>query len=283
MPATSRGWEQRRIRKGDPIDVVTGRVFTTPVVDLALPGPLPLVFFRTYSTSLRERDIGLGPGWTHTLAWEVELRRSGAVVWTDDGLPVAFGPVEGETAALGPHGWVLHRHGEGLAMDVPDGTRRIFEPRTGDPERQRLRLTALEDRARNRVQLTFNGAALSRIDDAAGRAVRVSTHGARRMVSLDIACPSGRTYLAVSYEYDREGRLICVTDADGYRTTYAYDDGNRLVSYRLPTGLVFYFRYDPQGRGVETWGEREDGGDRCLADGLPEVLRDGSYKKPPGY
>jgi hypothetical protein len=29
--------------KGDPIDVVTGRVFTTPVVDLDLPGPLPLV------------------------------------------------------------------------------------------------------------------------------------------------------------------------------------------------------------------------------------------------
>ena len=32
--------------KGCPVDVVTGRAYTLPAVDLALPGPLPLVFAR---------------------------------------------------------------------------------------------------------------------------------------------------------------------------------------------------------------------------------------------
>src|SRR3954463_7859000 len=33
-----------------PVDVVTGRAFTHPIVDLALPGPLPLSFKRMYSS-----------------------------------------------------------------------------------------------------------------------------------------------------------------------------------------------------------------------------------------
>ncbi|WP_437635828.1 DUF6531 domain-containing protein [Sorangium sp. So ce854] len=137
---------------GDPIDVITGRVFTAPVVDLDLPGPLPLELARSYSTTSRERDIGLGHGWTHSFAWEVELRRGGgAKVWTDDGLDVSFGVVERDTGVIGPHGWVLHRHEEGFALDAPDGTRRIFEPDLGDPARRRFRLAAALDRARKSI------------------------------------------------------------------------------------------------------------------------------------
>ncbi|WP_155798230.1 RHS repeat-associated core domain-containing protein [Sorangium cellulosum] len=88
---------------GDPIDVVTGRVFTTPVVDLELPGPMPLELARSYATSSRDRDVGLGHGWTHTFAWEVQLRRSGAVVWTEDGLD------GGEPLA---HREILHQGGK---------------------------------------------------------------------------------------------------------------------------------------------------------------------------
>ncbi len=140
---------------GDPIDVVSGRVFMTPVVDLELPGQLPLAIARAYSTSNREREIGLGYGWTHTLAWQVELRRGGgAIVWTEDGLDVPFGPVARDTGVIGPHGWVLHRHGEGFALDVPDGTRRIFEPDLRHPTRGLFRLAAVEDLAKNRIHLS---------------------------------------------------------------------------------------------------------------------------------
>ncbi|WP_437339523.1 DUF6531 domain-containing protein [Sorangium sp. So ce394] len=36
---------------GDPVDPITGRVYTLPVVDLALGGPLPLVISRSYTTT----------------------------------------------------------------------------------------------------------------------------------------------------------------------------------------------------------------------------------------
>ncbi|WP_438029331.1 RHS repeat-associated core domain-containing protein [Sorangium sp. So ce233] len=263
---------------GDPIDIVTGRVFTTPVVDLELPGPMPLELARSYATSSRDRDVGLGYGWTHTFAWEVELRRSGAVVWTEDGLDVAFGAVERGAGVLGPHGWVLHRHGEGFALDVPDGTRRTFEPDLGDPMRRRFRLAAVEDRAGNRIQLVHDKAALSRIVDCVGRTIRVLATREGRIAAIEVVCPSGRIVRAARYDHDKAGRLVRVTDADGHATSYAYDDDHRLVSYRLPTGLVFHFRYDQAGRGVETWGEHESGFDPCLADDLPELLMDGSTK-----
>ncbi|WP_437329695.1 DUF6531 domain-containing protein [Sorangium sp. So ce381] len=62
---------------GDPVDPITGRVYTVAVVDLALPGAIPLVVKRSYSSALVEEDCGLGFGWTHSLAWQIEERRRG--------------------------------------------------------------------------------------------------------------------------------------------------------------------------------------------------------------
>ncbi|WP_437617255.1 DUF6531 domain-containing protein [Sorangium sp. So ce834] len=57
---------------GDPIDVITGRVFTAPVVDLDLPGPLPLEFAHSYSTG------GAGVIATTTMPTPSRLRTSAA-------------------------------------------------------------------------------------------------------------------------------------------------------------------------------------------------------------
>ena len=43
-----------------PIDVVTGRVFTHAIELLALPGALPFVWERSYSSAMVDRDAGLG-------------------------------------------------------------------------------------------------------------------------------------------------------------------------------------------------------------------------------
>ena len=92
-----------------PVDVVTGRAFTHPLVDLSLPGPLPLVLKRMYSSKAAQRDVGLGFGWAHTFGWEVEVGRRQITVWNEQGTAVDFPmiPVGGET--LGPWGWVLRR------------------------------------------------------------------------------------------------------------------------------------------------------------------------------
>src|SRR5580704_7502711 len=79
--------------KSHPVDVVTGRAFTLPIEDVALSGPLPFSFQRTYSTTAAKQDMGLGLGWAHSLGWRVEVRRRSVVVWNDQGKSVEFSQI----------------------------------------------------------------------------------------------------------------------------------------------------------------------------------------------
>ena len=61
---------------GHPVDVATGRLFTE-LVDLELPGPIPLRFERRYDSNRAGREGVLGFGWSHTYEQKLwfELRR----------------------------------------------------------------------------------------------------------------------------------------------------------------------------------------------------------------
>src|SRR3954470_3818038 len=111
-----------------PVDVVTGRAFTHPLVDLSLPGPLPLRFARVYSSTMADRDAGLGFGWAHTLGWSVEIRRRGVRVWNDQGLPLDFEIAAGQIEVLGSFGWLVRRDGAGFMIDTGEGLQRLFAP-----------------------------------------------------------------------------------------------------------------------------------------------------------
>jgi len=73
---------------GDPVDPVTGRVYTIAQTDLVLTGPLVFELKRSCSTFAIERDVGLGFGWTHSLAWELEVRRRTMTVHLPTGTSV---------------------------------------------------------------------------------------------------------------------------------------------------------------------------------------------------
>src|SRR5262249_23292605 len=110
-----------------PIDVVTGRVFTHPMREIVLPGPLPLVFERAYSSTARERDVGLGFGWSNTLGWEIEIGRRRITVWTDRGVAVPFHQLAVGVQTIGPWGFFLRRDAEGFILDAGDGVYRRFK------------------------------------------------------------------------------------------------------------------------------------------------------------
>ncbi|MEP7123484.1 MAG: DUF6531 domain-containing protein, partial [Byssovorax sp.] len=131
-----------------PVDVVTGRAFTHPVVDLELPGPLPLVFERMYSSKMSNRDTGLGFGWGHSLGWEIEVRRRSIVVWNQQGTAVEFPMIAAGGETLGPWGWLLRREAWGFAVDAGDGCWHLFSE--AFEAGKRWRLTAIEDRNKNR-------------------------------------------------------------------------------------------------------------------------------------
>ena len=258
-----------------PVDVVTGRAFTHPITDLALPGPLPFELKRMYSSKASSRDVGLGPGWAHTLGWEVEVQRRRITVWNEQGIAVDFPviPVGGE--ALGPWGWVLRREPWGFAVDADDGLWHLFS--AGDEAGKRFKLTAIQDRNKNRIAITYEDDRLVEVVDSAGRTIRVLSTKEGRIASFQVknAIAEGRWIAFATYGYDDSGRLVSATDADGFSARYGYDDADRLTDDADRTGLTFHFRYDEEGRCIESWGDYPGRRDPSLVDDVPKFLQDG--------
>ncbi|MDI1443569.1 RHS repeat-associated core domain-containing protein [Polyangium sp. 6x1] len=259
-----------------PVDVVTGRAFTHPIVDLELPGPLPLVFHRMYSSKMADRDVGLGYGWGHTFGWEVEVGRRGIRVWNEQGIAVDFPmvPVGGEV--IGPWGWVLRREAWGFVVDADDGVWRSFSASASGSKRHRL--VSIHDRNRNEIRLKYAEERIVEIIDSAGRSVRVRTTPDGRMTSIEVnnALSQGKWIAFARYEYDERGNLVKATDACGYSSTYRYDEHHRMTMDTDRVGLTFHFRYDEQDRCVESWGQYLGTADPSLGSRpLPARLRDG--------
>jgi RHS repeat-associated protein len=256
------------------VDVVTGRVFTSPVTDLYLTGPLPLSLVRSYSSEAHHRDVGIGPGWSHSLGWAIELRPRMVRVWDDGGVALDFPEVAVGGEVLGPGGWRLRREPWGYRVDAKDGCWRDFPVR--DERARRHRLLAIEDRNKNRIALTYGDAGLVEVIDSAGRTVRFTAtrEGRIATVAVQDAGPQGRWVVFATYTYDEQGDLVRVEDADGHATHYTYED-HLLTSWRDATGLTFHFRYDRERRCIETWGDYPGGKDHSLAEDVPALLADG--------
>lgn len=262
--------------KGDPVDVVTGHVFTVPVLDVDLPGPLPLRIERSYRSAAAERDIGLGFGWVHSFAWEIEVRRRSVIVHTDAGMALDFGPLQVGQAATGPDGMLLVREGKGFVLDTGEGTWLVFQV----SHDERWLLSAVRDSFDNTLELRYSAGLLSEIEDGAGRVVRVRRARDGRIEAwvLNNARSQGRWVEMARFLHDEHGHLVEALDAEGARTLFSYDEDHFLTEQTLPQGLTFHYRYDAEQRCVETWGDRADGPDPSLADDVPALLADGETR-----
>lgn len=261
-----------------PVDVVTGRAFTHPLTDLELPGPLPLVFQRTYSSKMAGRDCGLGFGWGHTFGWEIEVGRRRITVWNEQGVGVDFPTIAVGSEIVGPWGWLLRRETWGFAVDADDGVWHLFSAVEDDGKR--VRLTAIEDRNRNRIALTYDDGRLVEVTDSTGRVVRLVPTREGRIGSIRVqnAVSQGQWVAFATYTYDERGDLVAATDADGLTARYAYDDDHRLTADTDRAGLCFHFVYDSQGRCVESWGDYPGKRDPSLVETVPKYLHDGKTR-----
>lgn len=255
--------------------MVTGEVFTNPEVDLRLPGFFDLEVTRSYSTANRARDVGIGYGWTHSLAWSIEQTRSRELVVTaGDGSVEVFPPLRpGEQATAGP--WGLLRTTNGFWLRPGTEFIHYFENTEGDPEHYRLVRVAYRDRGA--IRLEYERGCLTRVFDTAGRVVHFVSDASGRVVRVFARAPDYSERTFVELRYDDNGDLVAAINEDGYETQFSYED-HRLVRLRYPSDVVFHFRYDSAGRCVETWG---DGATAVLAldQNVGGVLLDGSPAK----
>lgn len=263
---------------GDPIDVTRGEMFTRPHEDLALGGPITLAVLRSYAQSRRTIDVGMGWGWTHSLAWSIVERRTEVVVREPFGATVAFDKNELHRGAFGAGGWTLYRDPNGsYRLHAIDDFTHTFE--RGADELV-YRLASVEHASRNRVRLGYDArGALTTVVDFAGRTIDVATDAERRIVRLSVTNPRTQERIVYAqYQYTDSGDLARFVDADGHATSYAYDDDHRITRYSHPNGLTFHFVYDKQRRCVESWGDYQGRPDPALDPELPPLLADGATR-----
>ena len=234
------------------------------------------MFLRSYSSAASKQDQGLGYGWAHSLGWFVEVGARRVTVWNENGVSVHFPVPQIGHSVQGDWGWVLRREPSGFSVDATDDVWRVFS--TSFDEGKTFRLTAMDDRNKNRIALTYDDAGkLVEVKDSAGRVIKVTSTKEGRIASLEVknAEHQGQWIAFARYEYDAKGCLVRVTDADDHSWTYAYDDFNRLVRDTNRVGLSFCFRYDEKDRGIEAWGEYLGKKDPSLSEDLPKFLSDG--------
>ncbi|WP_437296340.1 RHS repeat-associated core domain-containing protein [Sorangium sp. So ce426] len=258
---------------GDPVDPVTGRVYTAKAVDLALGGMiLPLRIERSYSSETSDVDLGLGFGWSHSLAWAIEERRRTLRVLEPHAAPTeAEIPEPGRPVPM-PYG-VLRRHEGGYTLEA-EGVLLVF----GERQESMWLLSRIVDRYDNEIRLSYERGRLSHAIDAVGRMVLVRRRADGRIAAFEVndESPGGGWRAFRTYSYDDRGDLVSARDAVGNEERYDYDEQHRLVRRSEPGGLVAEFRYGDNGRCVEAWCRRE--GNDALDGDVPGTLDDGETR-----
>jgi RHS repeat-associated protein len=254
---------------GHPVDVATGRMFTSQV-DFEFPWRVPIRFARHYDSASTGYEGTLGSGWNHS--YEIHLWHDAAqqmvILRDEEGHLEGFSEIALGGQSVHPlHGSTLQRPDErAYRLTRPDGLTYTFSEvsnRTaGKDEKNALRLTGIENRNGCRVSLRYDGLRLAELDDHTGRriAFRYITlrSGSVRLSELRLVLepPLGSSILA-SFAYDDEGRLTSAFDANLNPYRYAYA-GNLLIRETNRNGMSFHFEYDDtdhNARCVHTWGD----------------------------
>lgn len=256
-----------RFVTGHPIDLVTGNLFTD-VIDIALPGPLPLVIERVYESCVSARSGALGHGWSHTLDESLRFERGRAVYRAGDGRELEFElfDLPGRTLRPGdavervPDRMVLRCTApQRFEVEHEDGTVHELAPVSGgDSDVAPLVRIRSEDR-HHAIDLSYDERGrLERVRDSGGRILFFEHDAHGRLTCLKLPVRHGHGwYEHRRYEYDAEGDLVRVVDAAAESYRYAYRQ-HLLVQETDRTGASFYFQYDGAGqsaRCVRTWGD----------------------------
>ncbi|MEZ4296113.1 MAG: RHS repeat-associated core domain-containing protein [Polyangiaceae bacterium] len=263
---------------GDPIDPLTGRVYTIPETDLPLVGPLVVSLQRAYSSFATHRDVGLGWGWSHSLAWVLVERRGTLEIAPPFGVPVRAPLMKvGEVVTVRGLGLVRRTAGAFVMTEQETGLFFQFEPAPG--RKGEHRLSVVFDSANNAVVLAYDATgALAEIIDSAGRRARPRRDANGRIERFEMTTRRGRVVAYRRYEYDEAGNLSATVDAEGRRVTFQYDAEHRLTEQRFASGREVHFRYDRVGRCVESWVDQGSAVDPALSDDVPELLADGATR-----
>ncbi|UWI59859.1 RHS repeat protein [Pseudomonas sp. BW7P1] len=238
----------RTCTNGCPVSMVTGEELLT-LTDGVLDGLLPFEFTRLYRTSAAEIDVGLGFGWSHSLAHRLEVEGDG-VVWIDHEnrrtrfpLPSVERPAIHNS--LSRAAIFLGDEPEELIVALAGNAARFYHFRAG-------RLTAISDAYGNRLTVHRDlSDRIQRLDNGAGRSLLLRYERAHLVaVDYQVFCEAAwRTeQTLVSYRFDARHRLIEASNAADESERYDYDDRHVILQRQLTGGASFFWAWEREGK-----------------------------------
>jgi RHS repeat-associated protein len=252
-----------KVSVGHPVDVATGAL-THDFEDYVLPGRMPLVFGRRYSSAMPARPDGLfGPGWSCPFQMYLHKDLDGYHLLAEDGETLI--PFDDANGAL-DSGHALRNPGMFHELRR-DGAR--FVVTRWNPDTQEVVRYVFAGRSEagpwplsGRYTVSGQGIEVERDPKERILALRQRREGRGLRLVYD---PSGRLAevlltaraherLILRYRYDSSGRLCEMVDALGQRCAYEYDDQGRMLREVNLGGMVYHFRFDSGGRCIETTG-----------------------------
>lgn len=242
---------------GHPVDVVTGTLFTVPIVDFSLSGFFKLNFVRKYFTSAVRERCGIGWGWAHSLHFRAH-RTGDRLTLVDSDLRRTEMPIPAADEIVRmPYGRTITRHGQDLLLQIGDGMTYVL--RQGATPKV-LDLAEIRDAFGNLVEVRWEGDTVVEVIDTVGRVAHLERAGNSSWWMLTMRDGEGRehTKRLMTYELDERGDLVRTLDAGGVESRYEYDAEHYLVAEIRADGLVYRFVHEEiegKKRCVETWGE----------------------------
>ncbi|TDV50509.1 RHS repeat-associated protein [Pseudomonas helmanticensis] len=233
---------------GCPVSMVTGEELLT-LSDAVLDGVLPFEFTRLYRSSAAEIDVGLGFGWSHSLAHRLEFFAD-EVIWVDHEnrrtrFPVPSIERPAIHNSLSRSAIFLGDEPEELILALAGETARFYHFRAG-------RLTAISDAYGNRLTVQRDRSdRVQRLDNGAGRSLllrydRAQLLGVDYQVFRDGAWSTEQAL--ISYRYDAYQHLIEASNAVGDSERYDYDDAHVILQRQLAGGASFFWEWERSGK-----------------------------------
>jgi RHS repeat-associated protein len=240
---------------GEPVDVAAGKVYSTNT-DFELPGPIPLVWDRTYYSNA-EVDGPIGYNWHHSYNMGIyDMQNGFYTLRLHDGREVGL-----PTLALGEIFYnrveqlCWQRDREGYLLLTADKLLYRFNGTKNAAGFQTL--SSIQDASENSIQFFYNiSGRLQKIKDSSNRILKIDNDELGHIVCISTTL-NGEEINLVRYQYDAVGNMIKTLDAKESSKSFYYED-HLLVKLRNQSGMHFYWEYEGKGddaKCIHTWGD----------------------------
>lgn len=240
---------------GEPVDAVTGRVYSTNT-DIELNGVLPFLWERTYYSDAQVKGA-LGYNWHHS--YEMGLYDMGngyATLRLSDGRETVVPLVAlAEEYYDRKEQHTFTRDALGYLLIDATGLRYRFN---GTKNREGFQMLSEIATAEGfNIRFAYNDKGdLERITDSRGQVLHVENTPEGFISKIYTLTEKEQVIDLIQYRYDEAGNLAWVKDVLGGEKQFFYK-GHLLVKLINQTGQCFYWEYEGKGddaKCVHTWG-----------------------------